>query len=263
MLHNFTLGQYYPETSLIHRLDPRTKFLTLLLLLCAVTVNQKPVILAGQFVILGVLIRLSRVPIVLYIRQLKPFIWLLGITIILHAFLREGTEVVNIPVINLTMTYEGIHLGIFFGLRLFVLIALSIILMFTTAPTDMADGFEKLLRPLNRFGLSTHQYALMLGISFRFIPILFDEADRIQKAQIARGADFSGNLVSRIKNTASVVIPLFISVFHRANALALALEARGFSNNRQRTYFRDLRFKRADWFSFICVIAITTCSILV
>ncbi|GAF85303.1 unnamed protein product, partial [marine sediment metagenome] len=205
----------------------------------------------------AVLVWVSRVPVMLFLRQIKPFVWLMAVTVILHLFLTEGTTLYRLPYTGLTISREGVSLGLFFSLRLLLLIALSLVLMFTTAPTDMTDGFEDLLRPLRRIGVPTDRYALMLGISFRFIPILFEEADRIQKAQVSRGAHFGGNIISRMYNVASVVIPLFISVFHRAEALSLALEARGFTTGVRRTYYRELHFRRADIFAFFIVSIIT------
>ena len=135
--------------------------------------------------------------------------------------------------------------------------------MFTTAPTDITDGFEKLLRPLQRLGVPSDRFAMMFGISFRFIPILFEEADRIQKAQIARGADFYGGILPRVRALAAVVVPLFISVFHRANALALALEARGYNSGVRRTYYRDLRLRKSDAVALFTVLLISLGNVII
>jgi len=129
--------------------------------------------------------------------------------------------------------------------------------MFTTAPSEMTDGIEKMLRPLKRIGWQTDKYALMLGITLRFIPVLFEEGERIRKAQVSRGAHFGGKLRSKMHGLASIVVPLFISVFKRADVLALALEARGYPGKGNRTYFEDLRFRLGDVYAFVIVFVIT------
>ncbi|MFC1728713.1 energy-coupling factor transporter transmembrane component T family protein [candidate division KSB1 bacterium] len=256
MLQNLTLGHYYPGTSLLHRLDPRTKLLALIPLIISVTVNQDVSILIGLCCLTAVLVLSSGVPVRLFLTQLKTFFILIGVTILLHAVMTAGRALFTLPLIGLSVSGEGLRIGLFLGFRLLVLIVLSLILMFTTTPVGMTDGLEKLLRPLKRLGLPSDKFAMMLGISFRFIPILFEEADRIRKAQIARGAVFTGSIMSRIKNSVSVVIPLFISVFHRANSLALALEARGYGSRAERTYYADLRLKGIDCAALMVVLLV-------
>lgn len=259
LFNNLTLGQYYPCNSFIHRLDPRTKFLSLIPIILAATATRNIFILVGLFLFLAILVGLSKVPVAIFLRQIRLFIWIVGITFILHAFLTTGgTELVKIPFAGLKITSYGLYSGLFFGLRLLLIISFSLVMMFTTAPTEMTDGIEKMLRPLKRIGWQTDKYALMLGITLRFIPILFEEGDRIRKAQISRGAHFEGSIYSRMHSLASIVIPLFISVFKRADVLALALEARGYPGRGNRTYYRDLRFKLADLVAFIIVFVITT-----
>ena len=258
LLQNLTLGQYYPSKSLIHRLDPRTKLLTLLPIIIAITVRQDFIILSGLLLFIVVLVGLSKVPAVLFLRQLRVFIWIVAITFLIHAFITQGTAVARIPVLGFGITSEGLIAGFYFGFRLLLVLSFSVLLMFTTAPTEFTDGMEKLLRPLNRVGLNTDKYAIMLGITLRFIPILFEEGERIRKAQRARGAHFGGSLIAKVRSLASIVLPLFISVFKRADALALALEARGFPSVGKRTYFKELRFHAADAGAFFVVFVITS-----
>jgi len=258
LLQNLTLGQYCPGGSPVHRLDPRTKVLALIPVIVGITVKSSPVLLGGYSLFLAVLVLLSRVPFRLFVRQVKPFLWLIGLTLVLHALLTKGSVLFHLPVAGLAVSREGVYYGFLFGLRLLLLIAFSLLLMFTTAPTEMTDGIEKLMRPLKRIGLPADRYTLMLGISFRFIPILFEEAERIQKAQNARGADFEGNIIARIHHIGAVVIPLFISVFSRADALALALEARGFTIGVRRTHYHEMHFRLPDGIACIIVAALTT-----
>lgn len=193
------------------------------------------------------MIVLSHVPLADYTRQMRPFLLIIAATALLHMLLTAGEALVTIPVVSLAVTREGLAAGTLFGVRLLLMIVFSLVFMFTTSPSDMTDGLEKMVRPLQKVGIPAERFALMLGITFRFIPILFEEAQRIQRAQVARGVDLSGNLIARIRNVSSIVIPLFISVFHRADALSLSLEARGYGIGERRTHFRKLSMKSADY----------------
>lgn len=258
LLQNLTLGQYCPRKSLIHRLDPRTKFLTLIPIVIAVTLGQNFLTHLSFLVFLMVVIRLSKIPFAHFFRQLRIFFWIIIFTFFLHSFFGEGNPIFQIPIVGFSVTEEGVSKGLFFGLRLLLLISFSILVMLTTPPTDMTDGLEKLLRPLRKTGLKPDRFALMLGITLRFIPVLFEESDRIRKAQAARGVHFEGKIVSRIRNLASLVIPMFISVFNRADALAFALEARGYPGSGSRTYYNDLKFKTSDIIAAVTVISIAS-----
>ena len=258
MFQNITLGQYFPGNSLIHRLDPRTKFLTLIPIIIAVSLSRNVLILSGLLLFLTVIVTLSEVPVVQFLRQLRFFIWIVVFTMLIHPFVGGGEELLNLPLLGLSITSEGLYRGLFFGLRLLLLVSFSVLLMLTTSPSDLTDGIETLLRPLNRIGIQSGKFALMLGITLRFIPVLFEEGDRIRKAQTARGAQFEGSLRSRIHSLASIVIPLFISVINRSETLALALEIRGFSASRNRTYYNELKFQTADAGAFAVVLVIVS-----
>lgn len=258
MFQNLALGQYCPRKSLIHRLDPRTKFLSMIPIVIAITVGRNFLTLLGFLVFLSIVIRLTNVPFAHFFRQLKIFVWIVIFTFFLHSFFGEGNPIFQIPLVGFAVTEDGVSKGLFFGLRLLLMISFSVIVMLTTSPTDMTDGLEKLLRPLKKAGLQPDRFALMLGITLRFIPVLFEESDRIKKAQTARGVHFDGKIVSRVKNLASVVIPMFISVFNRADSLAMALEARGYPGSGSRTYYNDLQYTTYDIFAAVIVLCIST-----
>ena len=185
-MNNLTLGQYYACGSLIHRLDPRTKFITLVLLVVTIMVHHDLYVLIGLLGFFAVIMGLSRVPVEVFFRQLKLFVLIITLTFVLHAFITSGTVIFIVPFLGFDITQEGISVGFYFGFRLFLAISYSILFMFTTAPAEMTDGMGKLLRPLKKIGINVDSYALMLGITLRFIPVLFEESDRIRNAQIAR-----------------------------------------------------------------------------
>lgn len=245
MIRDITLGQYYPEQSVIHRLDARTKILgTLLYIIVLFLVNSFAgfglVILA-----LGVLIGISKVPVRFIFRGLKAVVFIILLTFLLNLFMFDGTVLWHWKF--LTITYEGLYRSCFMALRLILLIIGTSMLTLTTKPMELTDGLEKLLKPFNRFGLPSHEIALMMSIALRFIPTLLEETDKIMKAQQARGADFeSGNLVQRVKNMIPILIPLFVGSFRIAQDLALAMEARCYHGGVGRTRMKEIVFSRRD-----------------
>ena len=245
MIRDITLGQYYPEQSVIHRLDARTKILgTLLYIIELFLVNSFAgfglVILA-----LGVLIGISKVPVRFIFRGLKAVVFIILLTFLLNLFMFDGTVLWHWKF--LTITYEGLYRFCFMALRLILLIIGTSMLTLTTKPMELTDGLEKLLKPFNRFGLPSHEIALMMSIALRFIPTLLEETDKIMKAQQARGADFeSGNLIQRVKNMIPILIPLFVGSFRIAQDLALAMEARCYHGGVGRTRMKEIVFSRRD-----------------
>ena len=245
MIRDITLGQYYPEQSVIHRLDARTKILgTLLYIMVLFLVNSFAgfglVILA-----LGVLIGISKVPVRFIFRGLKAVVFIILLTFLLNLFMFDGTVLWHWKF--LTITYEGMYRSCFMALRLILLIIGTSMLTLTTKPMELTDGLEKLLKPFNRFGLPSHEIALMMSIALRFIPTLLEETDKIMKAQQARGADFeSGNLIQRVKNMIPILIPLFVGSFRIAQDLALAMEARCYHGGVGRTRMKEIVFSRRD-----------------
>ena len=129
------------------------------------------------------------------------------------------------------------------------------ILAFTTSPIVLTDGIENLLRPFKKLGVPAHELAMMMTIALRFIPTLLDETDRIMKAQTSRGADFaSGNIFQRMKNMLPLLVPLFISAFHRADELAVAMEARCYRGGEGRTRMHELAYAGRDYLAFALII---------
>lgn len=245
MIRDITLGQYYPEQSVIHRLDARTKILgTLLYIIEIFLVNS----FAGFGLVvlaLGVLIGISKVPVRFIFRGLKAVVFIILLTFLLNLFMFDGTVLWHWKF--LTITYEGLYRSCFMALRLILLIIGTSMLTLTTKPMELTDGLEKLLKPFNRFGLPSHEIALMMSIALRFIPTLLEETDKIMKAQQARGADFeSGNLIQRVKNMIPILIPLFVGSFRIAQDLALAMEARCYHGGVGRTRMKEIVFSRRD-----------------
>lgn len=245
MIRDITLGQYYPEQSVIHRLDARTKILGTLLYIIEIFLVNSFAGFGLVILALGVLIGISRVPVRFIFKGLKAVVFIILLTFVLNLFMFDGTVLWHWKF--LTVTYEGLYRSCFMALRLILLIIGTSMLTLTTKPMELTDGLEKLLKPFNRFGLPSHEIALMMSIALRFIPTLLEETDKIMKAQQARGADFeSGNLIQRVKNMIPILIPLFVGSFRIAQDLALAMEARCYHGGVGRTRMKEIVFSRRD-----------------
>ena len=245
MIRDITLGQYYPEQSVIHRLDARTKILGTLLYIIEIFLVNSFAGFGLVILALGVLIGISRVPVRFIFKGLKAVVFIILLTFVLNLFMFDGTVIWHWKF--LTITYEGLYRSCFMALRLILLIIGTSMLTLTTKPMELTDGLEKLLKPFNRFGLPSHEIALMMSIALRFIPTLLEETDKIMKAQQARGADFeSGNLIQRVKNMIPILIPLFVGSFRIAQDLALAMEARCYHGGVGRTRMKEIVFSRRD-----------------
>lgn len=254
MLTDITLGQYFPGNSFIHKLDPRTKLLATLIYIIAIFFAATPLAYGILTAFAAVVILISRVPWMLVFKSLKP-IWIIVIlTMLIHMFTAPGEHIVFTWKF-LSVTAEGIDMGVKMAVRLILLLLFSSVLTFTTSPIVLTDGIENLLRPFKKLGVPAHELAMMMTIALRFIPTLLDETDRIMKAQTSRGADFaSGNIFQRMKNMLPLLVPLFISAFRRADELAVAMEARCYRGGEGRTRMHELAYAGRDYLAFALII---------
>ena len=251
MIRDITIGQYYPAESRIHRLDPRVKIVCTLLFLVSLFIQNSLLGYVIAPLYLGVVIRLSKVPLKYIVKGLKPIVILLLFTVVMNLFLTRGGEIL-VQFWVFTISENGLRSSVFMAVRLMYLVAGSSIMTFTTSPNGLTDGMEKLLHPLNRVGVPVHEVAMMMSIALRFIPILLEETDKIMKAQMARGADFeSGNIIQRAKAMIPILVPLFVSAFRRANDLAMAMEARCYHGGEGRTKMKPLRYKSRDKMAYV------------
>ncbi len=261
MLKDITIGQYFPGDSIVHRLDPRIKIILTFILIISLfsASNVKGYSLCAVFV-LGQLI-LSRVPIKYIFKGLRPLLVILLLTIFVNMFMVEGRIIYSIGPFDIT--WEGLMQAGRMAARLVLLVMGASLLTLTTSPIALTDGIEKLLNPFRGLGLPAHELAMMMTIALRFIPTLLDEADKIMKAQMARGADFeSGNLLKRAKNLVPLLVPLFISAFRRADELALAMESRCYRGGENRTRLKVLRLLGIDYIALTLGVAVLLTTII-
>ena len=244
-LQGVTVGQYFPGHSLMHRIDPRVKILGVTLLSVAIFLPKAWPGYLAVVLFTFLALWLSQVPFLMILRGLRPILIFLLITALFNIFLTPGEAVFRIW--KLTATREGLILSILTSARLVLLVTIASLLTLTTSPIRLTDGLERLLRPLKPIGVPAHELALMMTIALRFIPTLTEEADRIMRAQMARGAELqSGGIAARVKGLIPVLVPLFVAAFRRADDLATAMEARGYRGGEGRTRMRELAFTRLD-----------------
>lgn len=249
-LNDITLGQFRPGDSLLHRMDPRSKLITGLLVMTALLLSSNVTVLLLFACALIVAMAVAKLPATAVFGNLRPFVWLFLITLFFHAFFSQGEVLLRIPYLGLELTLAGLINGLVYSLRLGLFVLAAAVLTLTTSPIEITDGLEKLLAPAKRLRVPTHELTMMMSLSLRFIPTLLQEADRLQKAQLSRGALFEGNILRRIKSVIPLIIPLFISSFRRADELALAMESRCYAGGEGRTSYTQLRFSRAD---YLCI----------
>ena len=254
-LKDITLGQYFPGTSLIHRFDPRAKILFTVLFIATIFLCKNVVSYGLTLVVLLVLIAISRVRPKVFLKGMKPIIFIVICTALLNLFYTSGTVVWSFGILKITE--EGLWKAGFMVLRILMLIACTLLLTYTTSPIALTDGLERLLRPLKKVNFPVHELSMMMSIALRFIPTLIQETDKIISAQKARGADFdSGGLVQKAKALIPILIPLFISSFRRAEELAIAMEFRCYHGDEGRTSLRQLVMAGRDWGLLVFSIAL-------
>jgi energy-coupling factor transport system permease protein len=246
LITNIAIGQYYPAESPIHAMDPRVKLIGVIMYISALFMISG---IAGYaFIILsiGALIRLSRVPFRFMLKGLRGIMFIMLFTVVLNIFFTPGEKLI-LQFYFIRITQEGLILAFKMGLRLALLIIGSSLLTLTTSPIELTDALEQLMKPLKRLGVPAHEIAMMMTIALRFIPTLVEEMDKIMKAQTARGADFdTGGIVKKARSLIPLLVPLFISSFRRADELALAMEARCYRGDVNRTRMKELKLSRLD-----------------
>lgn len=262
MLEKMIFGRYIPGDSIVHRIDARAKLIFVFLFIAIV-------FLANSWITYGLLIlftlfivRLSGIRFYFIVMGLKPVLFLLIFTFLLHTFFtKEGTVLLDL---GFTEIYTGgVIQGVFIAIRFFVLVVMTTILTLTTTPISITDALELLLNPLKKIKMPVHELALMMSISLRFIPTLMDETDKIMKAQMARGSDMTtGPFKERLKAVIPLLIPLFVSAFKRAEDLATAMEVRGYKGGEGRTRFRQLDWKMRDTGAIVVLLGLAVALVL-
>lgn len=256
MLRDITLGQYYPVSSPIHSLDPRVKIIFTLIFITMAFFTGTFLGLGFMLLFLLSITLVAKIPVKALLKGLKPVLVLIIFTFVLNMFFTKGSSEPIFAWKFITLYKEGIIRALFMGVRLVLLIMGASLLTLTTSPISLTDGIERLLSPLSKIGFPSHEVAMMMTIALRFIPTLLEEADRIMKAQAARGAVFDeGSLINRAKAIVPLLVPLFVSAFRRAEELAMAMEARCYHGGEGRTRLKVLKFQKGDAVAAAIIVA--------
>lgn len=253
-MNNMILGRYIPGNSIIHQLDPRGKllsmFLFIFLLFWANNIQTNVLLFAFVFGLMYV----TRISVAFYVKGLKSMIFIIAFTTLFQLFATsQGTVLYHWWFFR--VTDQGLMQAAIIFCRFLLIIFYSTVLTVTTTPLSLADAVEKILTPFKIIKVPAHEIGLMLSMSLRFVPTLVDDTNRIMNAQRARGVDFGeGNLLKKIRSFIPILIPLFASSFKRADALAIAMEARGYRGGEGRTRYRNLQWKIKDTLTIVVIL---------
>ncbi|OWA37505.1 cobalt transport family protein [Saccharibacillus sp. O16] len=241
------IGQFIPRDSIIHRLDPRTKLVGMVLIMIALLHLHHWIGYGLASLVVLAAAGMSKFAPRLLLRGLFPVLPILIFTLLYPVFFGGG-DTIWATYGWLVIRAEGIQEGVRLVWRILLMILLASVLTGTTRPLSLAQGLETMLKPLSRIGVPVEQFALMIVIAIRFIPTIGEELDRILLAQKARGHDLSAMPpAKRLLAFIPILIPLLVTTVQRAEQLSLAIEARGYGDGRGRTTYRPLAFAARDY----------------
>lgn len=254
-MDKFMFGRYIPGDSWVHRLDPRAKLILTFIYIGVVFFANSVWTYAVLVVLLLASIFATGISLGVFLRGLRPLLWLLMFTVVIQIFFGAGGHVYW-QWGWLSVTHDGLINALLILMRFILIIMVSTLLTFSTQPLEIADGIESLLSPLRKVHFPVATLALMLSLALRFVPTLMDEAEKIMNAQRARGVDFgTGGLRQQVKTIVPILIPLFVNAFNRAVDISTAMEARGYQDGENRTKYRELKWHRQDTLSLIIYVA--------
>ncbi len=255
MIKDITIGQYFPGSSVLHRMDARVKILLTAVFIVMLFAAKSIEGLAVGIVFTVLAFIISKIPLKMMGKSLKPIVPIVIFTAVLNLFfIRTGDVLWQWRFIKLT--HEGINTSVFMVIRIVCLICGTSLLTYTTSPIDLTDAIERLMSPLKKIKVPVHELAMMMTIALRFIPTLIEETDKIMNAQKARGADMeTGGIIQKAKALIPILIPLFVASFRHAEELALAMECRCYHGGEGRTRMKQLKMSILDlWGSLFCLV---------
>lgn len=252
MFRNITLGQYYAAESRIHSLDPRVKLLGVVVYIAAQFIINNIWGLILLAAVLALVIKATNIPFGYMLKGLRAMAVLIILAVVFNIFSGTGEIIWQWWILKFSM--EGVLRAAFFALRLICVVLGTGILTYTTTPTTLTAGLEKVFSHLKVIRFPAHEIAMMMSIALRFIPILAEEVTKITNAQLARGADFeTGGIIKKAKGMIPILIPLFVSAFKRASDLATAMEARCYHGGDGRTRMFPLKYGKNDKTAYIII----------
>lgn len=262
MIKDITLGQYFPMDSVVHKLDPRMKLLFVTSFIVMVFLSNNFISLAFCFGITALVIAISKIPLKSVLKGLKPIILIVVITSILQIAYNDG-GITLVDVWKIKITSGGVLTAVFMALRISLLIVMSTMLTYTTSPTSLTNGLDRIFAPFKKIGLDFHTITMIMTIALRFIPTLIEEVDKIMSAQKSRGANFEqGSIIKRAKALIPLFIPLLFNSIRRAYELANAMTCRCYNGGQGKTTMNALKFSKRDYLGLLAVILVIVSIIL-
>lgn len=263
-MNNITLGKYVPYNSFIHRLDPRSKLLSMILLMVCIffkfsSVAMNFFIYAILFIFIYIIMRIAHISLKMLFSQLKAMWIMILILLVINVLVKGDESMGTINVFNTgwIIYYSAIFNTLYIVFRLIIMLGLTLVLTATTKPLELTNALEWFMKPLKVIKFPVHEIAMTISLALRFIPTLLEETDRIMKAQASRGVDFqNGKFSEKIRAIISLIVPLFISSLQRSEELANAMEARGYDPSAERTKYRVSKWKIGDTVSFTVVLLV-------
>ncbi len=262
MIKDITLGQYFPMNSVIHKLDPRIKLIFTIVFICLVFACNNFVSLFFCFAVSAFIIGASKIPLKTVVKGLKPILLIVVVTSILQiAYVKTGITLVDFWKIQITS--GGILTAVFMAFRISLLIVMSTMLTYTTSPTALTNGLDRMFAPLQKIGIDFHTVTMIMTIALRFIPTLIEEVDKIMSAQKSRGANFEqGSLMKRAKALIPLFIPLLFNSIRRAYELANAMTCRCYNGGKGKTTMNKLKLSAGDYIALLSSVIIIVAIIL-
>lgn len=263
MIKDITLGQYFPMDSIIHKLDPRAKLLFTVVFIVMVFVCNNFVSLFFCLASAAVIIAISKIPLKTVTKGLKPILLIVIITSILQiAYVKTGITLIDVWKIRITS--GGVLTAVFMALRISLLIVMSTMLTYTTSPTSLTNGLDRVFAPFKKIGIDFHTVTMIMTIALRFIPTLIEEVDKIMSAQKSRGANFEqGSIVKRAKALIPLFIPLLFNSIRRAYELANAMTCRCYNGGKGKTTMNALKYSARDYLATLgCAVIIAAVVLL-
>lgn len=244
---NFVLGKYLPYDSVIHRMDPRAKILAMMIMLVCLFINAGFIGYAFLSAVILCVVFMAKMTLSFVWKAMKPMLFMLFFLFVLNIFvIKTGPVILTLGTFSIYL--DALTQTLYIVVRLMLMIIVTTCLTATTKPLDLTLGIEELLKPFRKVGVPAHEIAMMISIALRFIPLLIEETERIMKAQASRGVDLKeGPIKERIMAILSLIVPLFVSAFQKAEDLSNAMEARGYAPGEKRTRYKQLKLKSRDY----------------
>lgn len=251
-MRDITIGQYYEADSIIHRLDPRTKLMGVLVYIILLFTVRTPILYLPILILVLALYRVAKVPFSFYLKGLQGIIFLLLFTFLFRMLYTPGDVWVTFG--RFSITHQGVSRAIAMTARIALMITGASLLSYTSTPKELADGIEKAFSFLEKFHIPVHDMAVITMIAFRFIPILLEELNLLMDARAARGAKFEeANVIEKCKAVLSLLFPLFLSTLNKASDLAMAMEARGYTGRSHTGRMYPLRYQKSDAIGYFLI----------